>query len=56
VDALNAGKSYIKHIEAAEIAEMVNAGTLKASIDFSRVKETSAVIIAVPTPLNKPRT
>jgi UDP-N-acetyl-D-glucosamine dehydrogenase len=55
VDALNAGRSYIKHIEAAEIAEMVNAGSFTASTDFSRIKETSAVIIAVPTPLNKNR-
>jgi UDP-N-acetyl-D-glucosamine dehydrogenase len=55
VDALNAGKSYIKHIESAEIAEIVNAGTLKASVDFSRVKEAEAVIICVPTPLNKNR-
>jgi len=55
VDALNAGKSYIKHIEAAEIAEAVNAGTFKASDDFSRVKEVEAAIICVPTPLNKNR-
>jgi UDP-N-acetyl-D-glucosamine dehydrogenase len=55
VDALNAGKSYIKHIEASEIAEMVNAGTFKASVEFPLVKETEAVIIAVPTPLNKNR-
>jgi UDP-N-acetyl-D-glucosamine dehydrogenase len=55
VDALNNGKSYIKHIEAAEIAEAVNTGTFKASVDFSQVKETEAVIICVPTPLNKNR-
>jgi UDP-N-acetyl-D-glucosamine dehydrogenase len=55
VDAVNAGKSYIKHIEPAEIAEVVNAGSFKASDDFSRVKEADAVIICVPTPLNKNR-
>lgn len=55
VDACNAGKSYIKHIEAAEIAEVVNAGTFKASADFSKVRESEAVIICVPTPLNKNR-
>ena len=55
VDACNAGKSYIKHIEAAEIAEVVKAGTFKASGDFSRVQEAEAVIICVPTPLNKNR-
>jgi UDP-N-acetyl-D-glucosamine dehydrogenase len=55
VDALNAGKSYIKHIEPMEIAEVVNAGTFKASVEFSRVIESEAVIICVPTPLNKNR-
>jgi UDP-N-acetyl-D-glucosamine dehydrogenase len=55
VDALNAGKSYIEHIEAADIAEAVNAGTFKASVEFSKVFETEAVIICVPTPLNKNR-
>jgi UDP-N-acetyl-D-glucosamine dehydrogenase len=55
VDALNAGKSYIKHIEAKDIAETVNSGSFKASVEFSRVIETEAVIICVPTPLNKNR-
>jgi UDP-N-acetyl-D-glucosamine dehydrogenase len=55
VDALMAGKSYIKHIEAKDIAEVVNPGFFKASVDFSLVKETEAVVICVPTPLNKNR-
>jgi UDP-N-acetyl-D-glucosamine dehydrogenase len=54
-DALNAGKSYIKHIEAAEIDEVVKRGVFKASVDFSKVSEAEAVIICVPTPLNKNR-
>lgn len=55
VSAINAGRSYIKHIEAAAIAEAVKDGCLEASADFSRVKEVEAVIICVPTPLNKNR-
>ena len=55
VDSLNAGKSYIKHIEPDEIAEAVKSGAFQASTEFSRVAETEAVIIAVPTPLNKNR-
>ena len=54
-DALNACKSYIKHIESAEISEAVKAGTFEASVDFSKVREAEAVIICVPTPLNKNR-
>lgn len=55
VDALNQGRSYIKHIEAATIAEQVKARRFTASTDFSRVSEVEAVIICVPTPLNKHR-
>ena len=55
VDALNQGKSYIKHIESSAIAEAVKSGNFAASTDFKRVRETEAIIICVPTPLNKNR-
>jgi UDP-N-acetyl-D-glucosamine dehydrogenase len=55
VDRINAGTSYIKHIPSEIIAEVVKGGRFAASSDFSRVKETEAVIICVPTPLNKNR-
>jgi UDP-N-acetyl-D-glucosamine dehydrogenase len=55
VDALNQGRSYIKHIPSDAIAEATRAGTFSATTDVSRIKEVSAVIICVPTPLNKNR-
>ena len=55
VESINQGRSYIKHIESAAITEHAKSGKLSASTDFSRVKETEAVIICVPTPLNKNR-
>jgi UDP-N-acetyl-D-glucosamine dehydrogenase len=55
VEALNAGRSYIKHIESAALAEQVHSGKFSASADFSRVREVEAVVICVPTPLNKNR-
>ncbi|EMI15311.1 UDP-glucose/GDP-mannose dehydrogenase [Rhodopirellula maiorica SM1] len=55
VDAINAGESYIHHISAESIADQVNAGRLKASTDFSLVSESRAVVICVPSPLNKNR-
>lgn len=55
IESLNQGRSYIKHIESSAIAEHVKAGTFFASPDFSRIKEVEAVIICVPTPLNKNR-
>ena len=55
VESLNGGRSYIKHITAEAIAEAVKARTFSASDDFSHIREVEAVIICVPTPLNKNR-
>jgi UDP-N-acetyl-D-glucosamine dehydrogenase len=55
IDHIHAGKTYIKHIEGPAIAEQVKAKRFEASTDFSRVKEVEAVVICVPTPLNKNR-
>ncbi len=55
VDAINAGRSYIKHIESGHIKSVVDTGLLSASTDFSRVAELDAVLICVPTPLNQYR-
>ncbi len=55
VELVNRGQSYIKHIAAETIAAELGASRLCASTDFSRVKEAEAVIICVPTPLNKNR-
>ena len=55
VDALHQGRSYIKHIPSEAVAEVVRAGTFSAATDFSRIREVDAIIICVPTPLNKNR-
>ncbi|MBI1842042.1 MAG: nucleotide sugar dehydrogenase [Verrucomicrobia bacterium] len=51
----NAGRGYIKHISGEMINEQVKAGRFAATGDFSRVREVDAIIICVPTPLNKNR-
>ena len=55
VDAVNEGRSYIKHVPRETVAEEVQAKRLEATTDFSRVDEVDAVIICVPTPLSKNR-
>jgi UDP-N-acetyl-D-glucosamine dehydrogenase len=55
VEAINKGRSYINHVSEAGICEMVNQGKFGATTDFSRIREVEAVIICVPTPLNKNR-
>jgi UDP-N-acetyl-D-glucosamine dehydrogenase len=54
VDALNGGRSYIEHITSAQIGAACGAG-FEATTDFARSHEADAIIICVPTPLNKHR-
>jgi UDP-N-acetyl-D-glucosamine dehydrogenase len=56
VAALNAGRSYIRHLPAAEIKKLVRAGKFSASTDFAQIEKVGAVLICVPTPLKKNRT
>jgi UDP-N-acetyl-D-mannosaminuronate dehydrogenase len=51
---LNAGRSYIKQIPHAAIAEM-RAGGFEATDQFDRLGEPDAVLICVPTPLTDAR-
>lgn len=55
VVAINEGRSYIEHIGSEAIREVVTNERLVASSDFSRIKDTQAVVICVPTPLNRNR-
>ncbi|MNI19604.1 UDP-N-acetyl-D-glucosamine 6-dehydrogenase [compost metagenome] len=54
VDMLNAGKSYIEHISSESVAQ-ASASGFEATTDFRRVAECDALILCVPTPLNKYR-
>jgi len=54
VAKLNHGESYIEHISAAAIAGAVKRG-FRATADFSESAGADALIICVPTPLNRYR-
>ncbi|NCC40345.1 MAG: nucleotide sugar dehydrogenase [Gammaproteobacteria bacterium] len=54
VEALMAGRSYIEHIRAEAIATAVERG-FNATTDFSRARGCDALILCVPTPLNRYR-
>jgi UDP-N-acetyl-D-glucosamine dehydrogenase len=54
-DSINAGKSYIKHISSERITKAVSSKLFSVTTDFSKLKECDAILIAVPTPLNKNR-
>ena len=55
VEALNAGKTYIKHVPGTAIQKVLTSGRFTASTDFDRVREVEAIIVCVPTPLTKTR-
>jgi UDP-N-acetyl-D-glucosamine dehydrogenase len=52
VDMLNRGKSYIRHISAAELKDFLGRKKFKASADFRGLREVDAILICVPTPLD----
>lgn len=54
VNAIEAGCSYIKHIGDVAVAKG-KANGLTATTDFSRASDVDALILCVPTPLNKYR-
>ena len=55
VDKLNAGQSYIQHIQADKIRAHVDGKRFDATTDFTRLREMDAVLICVPTPLDERR-
>jgi len=55
VQFLNAGKSYIEHIQQSKIQQYVNSRHFSATTDFSRLSEMDAILICVPTPLSEYR-
>ncbi len=53
VQNVNAGKNYIGDVEDADLENVVSAGLLTASKEFSGLRECDVILIAVPTPLDK---
>jgi UDP-N-acetyl-D-glucosamine dehydrogenase len=53
ISAINAGRSYIEDVPTAVLGPLVAGGKLKASTDPDVLGKADAVIICVPTPLNK---
>lgn len=52
-ERVNAGESYIKDVPQEHLKEVVEKGLLKATTDFSVLKEVDTINICVPTPLRK---
>jgi UDP-N-acetyl-D-glucosamine dehydrogenase len=53
VDMVNRGESYIQDVTSAQLRKHIESGRIRATSDYSVLKEIDAVSICVPTPLRK---
>src|SRR5678815_2954603 len=53
VDAINRGESYIQDVPTADVQALEKAGKIRATTDFSVVRDLDTINICVPTPLRK---
>jgi len=54
VNRINEGQSYIEHISSNAVSNAKKSG-FEGTTDFKRISEVDAIILCVPTPLNKYR-
>lgn len=52
VNAVNEGKNYIGDVVDDDLKTLVKSGMLKATMDFSFIKDVDFIAICVPTPLD----
>ncbi len=52
IEHVNAGNNYIGDVVDQDLTDVVKAGMLSATSDYSRIKEVNIIMIAVPTPLD----
>ncbi|MEN8250784.1 MAG: nucleotide sugar dehydrogenase [Bacteroidota bacterium] len=53
VNKINSGENYIKDVRDVALREVVENVTFHATVDFTRINECDALLICVPTPLDK---
>jgi UDP-N-acetyl-D-glucosamine dehydrogenase len=55
VEQLNRGESYIGDVPSEALKRHVDAGLLSATTDYDALRETDAILVALPTPLSAQR-
>lgn len=55
IHQLQEGKCYLRHVEASDLKTLVETGLLHPTTDFRCLRQSQAVIICVPTPVNEAR-
>ena len=55
VDMLNRGESYVGDVSNESLRELLDAGRLRATLDYDEVRGADAILVALPTPLSAQR-
>jgi UDP-N-acetyl-D-glucosamine dehydrogenase len=55
VEALNNGQSHIQDVPSERLAPHVESGRIAATTDYEQLRQTKAILIALPTPLTPQR-
>ena len=55
IATLQRGESYIEDVPSEELAPLIEAGTIAATTDYDALRETDAILVALPTPLSANR-
>jgi UDP-N-acetyl-D-glucosamine dehydrogenase len=55
VEALNRGESHIEDVPSEDLKPHVESGRIVAAVEYEKLRETGAILIALPTPLTKQR-
>ncbi|MCL4291394.1 MAG: nucleotide sugar dehydrogenase, partial [Thermoleophilia bacterium] len=55
VAGISRGESHIEDVPGEQVARLVDSGALSATTDYDAVRDTDAILIAVPTPLTRNR-
>src|SRR5690348_2714311 len=55
VEALNRGESHIEDVESERLAPLVEQSLVRATTDYTEMRDADAILIALPTPLSRQR-
>jgi UDP-N-acetyl-D-glucosamine dehydrogenase len=55
VEGINRGESHIDDVPSGELKQLVDDGRVTATTDYDALKDSDAIVIALPTPLSSQR-
>jgi UDP-N-acetyl-D-glucosamine dehydrogenase len=55
VEAINRGESHVEDVPSETLRALLEAGTLSATMNYDAVRDTDAIVVALPTPLSANR-